>query len=95
MDYGQARGVDVWVWKRVNRMPGEAQYDPVTDPLTDPAKRIAFFDLLHAAGVVGIKIDFFNQAFFDPANPTNRSAERRLRFSCMRTFWPTRPSDNS
>ncbi|MEX0611741.1 MAG: glycoside hydrolase family 97 catalytic domain-containing protein, partial [Pirellulales bacterium] len=75
VEYGQARGVDVWVWKRVNRMPGETQYDPVTDPLTDPAKRGAFFDLLEQAGVTGVKIDFFNQAFFDPADPTNRSAE--------------------
>jgi hypothetical protein len=75
VEYGQERGVDVWVWKRVNRAPGDAQYDPLTDPLTDPAKRAAFFDLLEAAGVAGIKIDFFNQAFFDPANPSSRSAE--------------------
>lgn len=75
VDYGAARGVDVWVWKRVNRMPGESQYDPATDPLTDPVQRANFFSLLQQAGVKGIKIDFFNQAFFDPADPDNRSAE--------------------
>lgn len=70
VDYGAARGVDVWVWKRVN-----ASADPTTDPLTDPAKREAFFDLLEEAGVKGVKIDFFNQTFFDPNDPNNRSAE--------------------
>jgi alpha-glucosidase len=70
VDYGAARGVDVWVWKRVN-----ATADPSTDPLTDPMQRANFFQLLQQAGVEGVKIDFFNQAFFDPADPNNRSAE--------------------
>ena len=76
VDYGEARGVDVWVWKHIARTDTtHAQYDAQTDPLLDPVKREFFFAQLEAAGVAGIKIDFVNQSFFDPDDASNRSAE--------------------
>jgi alpha-glucosidase len=76
VDYGEARGVDVWVWKHIARTDTtHAQYDAATDPLLDPAKREQFFSQLEAAGVAGVKIDFVNQSFFEPGNSGNRSAE--------------------
>jgi alpha-glucosidase len=47
VDYSKARGVGVWLWKH-------------SKDVRDPAARRAFFQKCREAGVVGVKLDFFD-----------------------------------
>ena len=47
VEYSRARGVSIWVWRHRNT-------------LGDPAKRRELFASLRDAGVVGVKVDFFD-----------------------------------
>jgi alpha-glucosidase len=47
VDYANAKGVDVWLWKRWKKL-GDEDY------------RVKFFDKVQKAGCVGVKIDFMD-----------------------------------
>jgi hypothetical protein len=54
VDYSKTKGVGIWAWKAYPTRAG-------IDGIQTAEKRREFFKKCKAAGIVGVKVDFFDQ----------------------------------